>query len=176
MNLDAGVIDLASIWPSERLQTCCDLEGSSPHRRVERLESLLISMLDERFSVSAAIERSLHLLEAAHGNLRVRDVAQTVGISERTLQRQLSNLVGLTPKQLARTLRIRHAVQALQQTPSANWAELALNCGFYDQAHLINEMTTLTRHTPSEFVKLDKSRGYFLSERKLDGFFQDEHP
>ena len=156
------LVDAEALWSAELSQMCYDLEGLSVPHRIGRLETLLLSLLNERLAMPPSVRRALELTERAHGKVRIRDLADDIGVSERTLQRRMTELVGLTPKQLARVLRMRHTAKRVHRTPEANWAELALECGFYDQAHLTNEMVSLTGHTPSEFTKLDDAHGFFL--------------
>lgn len=155
-------VDAEAVWSRTLSQACYDLEGLSLPRRIERLEAILLSKLDGRFLLPPAVRRALTLTERANGRVRVRELASEVGVSERTLQRHMSERVGLSPKQLARGLRVRHAAERLHRTPEANWAQLALECGFYDQAHLTNEMVALTGHTPGDFVQLDDDQGFYL--------------
>ena len=156
------LVDAAALWSAELSQMCYDLEGLSVPRRIGRLETLLLSLLNERFAMPLSVMRALELTERAYGKVRIRDLADEIGVSERTLQRRITERIGLTPKQLARVLRVRHTAKLVHRTPEANWAELALACGFYDQAHLTNEMVALTGHTPGEFTKLDDAHGFFL--------------
>ena len=160
--LNGQLTDAGAVWPEGLKQACFDLEGLNPECRIARLETLLLTNLDERFVLLPSVARALELTERAKGQVRVRDLAHDIGVSERTLQRSLTELVGLTPKQLARTVRIRHTAKLLHNTPRASWAELALGCGFYDQAHLTNEMVALTGHTPAEFARLDDTQGFYL--------------
>ena len=161
------MVDLETVWPAELKQVFHDLEDLPPRLRIQRLEALLLTRLNERFDLPPYVARALELSERAKGQVRVRKLADEVGVSERTLQRHMSALIGLTPKQLARVLRIRHTASFLHSTPEANWAELALECGFSDQAHLTNEMVALTRHTPTEFTKLHDNYGFFLKPGTL---------
>ena len=50
-----------------------------------------------------------------------------------------SSTVGLPPKVWCRVQRFQRAVQQLHAGGEVRWAELALDCGFYDQSHFANE-------------------------------------
>lgn len=60
-------------------------------------------------------------------------------IGKRQLERLVKTHCGITPKHLARIYRVRLAKQKLKETPDINIAQLALDCGFADQSHLIRE-------------------------------------
>jgi AraC-like DNA-binding protein len=80
---------------------------------------------------------------------RVDAVAADLGLSARQLQRRVSDAVGYGPKALARVLRFRR----LQALPPAPLAELALDAGYADQAHMTAEVTRLAGIPPVRFLK-----------------------
>jgi AraC-like DNA-binding protein len=69
----------------------------------------------------------------------VREVARSAGLSERRFSQIFREEVGLTPKVWCRIQRFQHAVRLLHSSADMPWAELALDCGFYDQSHFANE-------------------------------------
>ena len=94
------------------------------------------------------------LVSAAVGVLarpgaRVASVAWELGVSARHLQRRISDAVGYGPKTLQRVLRFRR----LQALPPAPLAELALEAGYADQAHMTAEVTKLAGVSPVRFLK-----------------------
>ena len=80
---------------------------------------------------------------------RVGVVAVELGVSARQLQRRISDAVGYGPKMLQRVLRFRR-LQALSPAPLA---ELALDAGYADQAHMTAEVTALAGVSPVRFLK-----------------------
>ncbi|MHB1834952.1 MAG: DUF6597 domain-containing transcriptional factor [Solirubrobacteraceae bacterium] len=80
---------------------------------------------------------------------RVAPVASELGVSARQLQRRVSDAVGLGPKLLARILRFRR----LQSLAPGPLAELALDAGYADQAHMTAEVTRLAGIPPVRFLK-----------------------
>lgn len=80
---------------------------------------------------------------------RVVAVAAELGLSARQLQRHVTHAVGYGPKVLARVLRFRR----LQALPPAPLAELALDAGYADQAHMTAEVTRLAGTSPVRFLK-----------------------
>ena len=93
--------------------------------------------------VSAAVAA----LDRPHA--RVGSVAAELGLSARQLQRRVSDAVGYGPKTLARVLRFRR----LQKLSPAPLAELALDAGYSDQAHMTAEVTDLAGISPVRFLK-----------------------
>jgi AraC-like DNA-binding protein len=89
------------------------------------------------------------ILALARPRARVSPVATELGVSARQLQRCVSDAVGYGPKILARVLRFRR-LQALSPAPLA---ELALDAGYADQAHMTAEVTRLAGTSPVRFLK-----------------------
>lgn len=72
-----------------------------------------------------------------------------MGMSLRQLERKFEQLVGLSPKQLARIIRFQSVFRSAGCTPAPAWAEVALDCGYYDQAHFIREFKQLSGQSPA---------------------------
>jgi len=70
---------------------------------------------------------------------KVREVAKSTGWSERRFSQVFREEVGFSPKAWTRILRFQRAVHQLHAGVDLPWADLALDCGFYDQSHFANE-------------------------------------
>ncbi len=83
--------------------------------------------------------------------VRVRDLGDRFGISERQLLRRFSNAVGYGPKVLARVLRFQHFMQLLYAPRTQSWdlTRMAVECGYADHAHLTRECSDLAGRPPS---------------------------
>ena len=84
--------------------------------------------------------------------LRVDQVAEAVGVSERTLQRRFRREIGVGPKWVLSRFRLQEAALALERDPAADLSDLALRLGFYDQAHLTNTFVQLLGETPAGYA------------------------
>lgn len=103
-------------------------------------------------------------MAASAGRLRPRDVAASVGMGERRLQQIFRAEVGMSPKAWSRLARLHACLRLLRGGPAApplSWAALAIDGGFYDQAHLANEFRALCGLSPTEFLQ----RGVSVSSK-----------
>ena len=91
-------------------------------------------------------------LKNHHGNIRIDELKRLTNMSTRELERKFNTYVGLSPKQLARIYRLQYAMQ--MQSQAALLTHLALDAGYFDQAHFIREFSNLVNATPSEYFKL----------------------
>ncbi len=92
-------------------------------------------------------------LVAAGGRISVADLAADLGWSRQHLARRFRAEFGAGPKLAARILRFERARKLLQAPPPRRpLAEIALDCGFFDQAHLNRDFTELAGCTPTELL------------------------
>jgi len=83
----------------------------------------------------------------------VDDLVQRSGIGKRTLQRVFREYVGASPKWVVCRYRLHEVVEQLNSGEELDWAHLALDLGYFDQAHLINDFKALLGCTPAQFAK-----------------------
>ncbi len=91
--------------------------------------------------------RTMAWMAERRGMVSMDEIARQAGLSARQFRRVCLEQTGLTPKFLARVLRFRHALARLARHQPL--VEVALDCGYYDQAHCINEFRELAGRTPA---------------------------
>ncbi len=69
-------------------------------------------------------------------------------INKRTLQRLFSQYVGVSPKWVIKRFRLLEAVGELSKNKKADWTKLALELGYFDQAHFIKDFKSIIGKTP----------------------------
>lgn len=117
--------------------------------------SVLERAIAERLSARSARPARGHLALEAAPLLRdasVSAVAGSLGVSERHLRRVFHETVGVSPKVFARLQRFRRAIRAARKT-RADWADVAADAGYYDQAHLIAEFRAISGVTPRALLE-----------------------
>jgi AraC-like DNA-binding protein len=119
--------------------------------RVRRVERFLLALLRAK-NADPLIEKAVHQLCGGGYSTRVGQVARDLGASERTLERRFRRAIGVAPKQFSRVMRLQSALTLQAQAQPVRWSELALDAGFYDQAHLIRETRELFGTTPSTLL------------------------
>jgi len=119
-------------------------ELPNPRQRLRCLESFLVERFAPRLTRhgpwrSPEIDFAVHAFGSTPGIATVRDVARRTGWSERRFSQVFREEVGLSPKTWCRVQRFQRAVRQLYAGADVPWAEMALDCGFYDQSHFANE-------------------------------------
>jgi AraC-like DNA-binding protein len=82
------------------------------------------------------------------GRISVDELASAAGISGRQLERRFLQEVGLGPKQLCRILRFQQVLRVVEQD-HPGWSGVAIDCGYFDQAHLIRDFREFAWQTPA---------------------------
>ena len=89
-----------------------------------------------------------------HGPSGIGQLATSLGVTRRTLERRFHDEVGLSPKTLHRVLRFRRAFRLIQDLPRA-MARVAAAAGYADQPHMIREFRRFAGETPGRFFQAD---------------------
>jgi AraC-like DNA-binding protein len=103
------------------------------------------------------------LLETA-GHVAIGSLSTELGWSRRRFAARFKEDVGLAPKVFARVLRFNHAVQTLKARDSRRLSDVALDCGYYDQAHFDRDFRAFAGVTPTELVRTLRPDGGFAAE------------
>ncbi|HEY2615077.1 MAG TPA: helix-turn-helix domain-containing protein [Chthoniobacterales bacterium] len=120
-------------------------------RKFVLLEMFLLRHLRQPSSLHRAVSYAIRAFET-DPTQNITDVLMKIGLSERRFSRVFSEQVGLTPKQFHRVRRFQKTISSFPLGDGVDWAETALNAGYYDQAHLIHEFRTFSFVTPGTFL------------------------
>ncbi len=96
------------------------------------------------------------LVDAAENDrslIRAEQLAELAGVSLRTLQRQFTAYLGIGPKWVVQRFRLLDAAAAAHSGPDIDWAALAAELGFSDQAHLTRAFTSVVGTPPATYAK-----------------------
>jgi len=106
--------------------------------------------------VHPAVRWAVDRIAASGGRMAIDDLAAQTGFTRRHLGNLFERQVGLSPKTLSRIHRFRGALAMLCNGGEVPWTELAEQCGYYDQSHLINEFRRFTGFSPVELARRDR--------------------
>jgi AraC-like DNA-binding protein len=140
-------VDCRDIFPKytiERIED--DLAGmASAEERVGYIEQYLLTIFDPQRE-DQVVRRACNHLAATKGTHRIADLAGSLGLSRRALERRFLDHIGATPKKVSRVIRLRNALALKERLP--DWAEVAHAAGYYDQSHMIHDFIELYGITP----------------------------
>lgn len=89
------------------------------------------------------------------GRVTVRELASTVHATTRSVERVMRRDIGLSPLLFARIVRLQKAIGRMRYSPQRRLGRIAIDCGYYDQAHFCRDFRQLSGMTPTQFVAAD---------------------
>src|SRR5262250_1872951 len=127
------------------------LEAQTPHAKVRILEESLLakSAAPERHPAVAFDLRQFHRTPEAQ---KISSVTQQIGLSARRFIDVFQKEVGLTPKLFCRVRRFQRVLRVIGSRRPIDWAEIALTCGYFDQAHFIHDFRAFSGINPSAYL------------------------
>lgn len=117
------------------------LDPGDEDARVAALDAYLLALGPEP---DPRADRAMALVDLVRGDRAIRRVAQLAraeGVSARSLQRLFADYVGVGPKWVILRYRIHEALERAESDPEVDWAGLAADLGYSDQAHLVRDFT-----------------------------------
>jgi hypothetical protein len=163
--------------PCAALRTVEDLESvAGPRARWARealgngeVSALWRLLREPRPSrIDEAVQWSVAAMESARGRGPV-DAFLPDGLQTRQWQRRFLQSTGFTPKGFARIVRLQNTIALACSPRRLDWGTLALEAGFFDQAHLNNEFRSFTGTSPERYFGAQLGMADFYH----DAFFQD---
>ncbi|MCF8362744.1 MAG: AraC family transcriptional regulator [Prolixibacteraceae bacterium] len=129
------------------------LDAGSFSERIEIVEKYFINLLRTK-EIELSFNRmhdSVGVINRLKGNVNVDDLASDACLSRKQFERTFSGVIGTTPKQFLKIIRFQHAINRKSKSPNTNLTELTYQCGYYDQAHMINDFKKLSGMTPKQY-------------------------
>jgi AraC-like DNA-binding protein len=136
----------------ERLYAAATIEA-----RLALFEELLLARLGEEPYGLNTVRYAVREIGDHHGALSIKTLSEHLGISQNHLLTQFKRMVGISPKALARLYRLKHVLQSIDPMQSVDWAVIANQANYYDQAHFSSDFRTFTGHSPTDYLRLRRS-------------------
>jgi AraC-like DNA-binding protein len=132
--------------------------------RIDLIEREIFARVSRSRPVPDAVGVAYRRLTRSSGTIAIRDLAEEVGWSHKHLIAQFTEHIGLAPKVFARVLRFGRAAERLKTSPTCALADVALACGYYDQAHFARDFRAFAGITATELLASQlPDRGGFAS-------------
>jgi AraC-like DNA-binding protein len=106
----------------------------------------------------AEVNRIAALVVADRRITRVDQLAAVTGTGKRTLQRLFSEYVGVSPKWMIQRYRLHEAADRLAEDREVTLAELALELGYFDQAHFVRDFRAIVGRPPAAYASEQAER------------------
>ena len=153
--LENQVVSLDAIWGTfaaelrERLYAAPTIQA-----RFALLEQFLLARLRETHQGLKAVQCAVAEIARHHGTLSIRELSESMGMSQKHLIVQFKQMVGCTPKELGRLYRFADILATIDLTRLVDWTLVAHQFYFHDQSHFIRDFREFTGHTPTDYLRL----------------------
>ncbi len=121
--------------------------------RFDLLDAAIAGRLAESAAPSPGIARTWRRLCETEGRISAGALANELGCSRKHLAAGFRDQIGLPPSTLGRILRFNRALRLLEGREGVCRAAIALDCGYFDQAHFNREFRAFTGRAPGEFLR-----------------------
>jgi len=121
--------------------------------QVEVVQAFLRANLPPRDPTAELVADVVAAIAAEPGLTRVDDVAARFGTHVRTLQRLFAQYVGIGPKWVIRRYRLHEVTERMARSEAVDWARVAAELGYADQAHLSRDFTAMVGESPTHYAK-----------------------
>ncbi|MFE5588709.1 DUF6597 domain-containing transcriptional factor [Streptomyces sp. NPDC056549] len=129
------------------------LSPDEDHARVAALDAFLLARGP---APDLAAEQAMELVDLIRADRSVRKVSRLAaasGLSARSLQRLFAGHVGVGPKWVILRYRIHEALERAEAAGAPDWAALAADLGYSDQAHLVRDFTATIGVSPTAYAR-----------------------
>lgn len=127
------------------------ISAQTTEERIGLCEKFLIARLTTPETIDRVVKSSVETILSLNGQLSVDELVQHVDISRRQLERRFSSVIGISPKQLARIIRLQATIKMLLNGQFTSLTAVAYDGDFYDQAHFIKDFKAFTGLSPKKF-------------------------
>lgn len=136
-------------------------------QKVAIIEDMLLRQLTKNAGKSNQVSDFITRLNAINEFPSIAGFLKYYTINRRKLERDFDHHVGVSPKFLQRVLRFRKAMLSFHQSRNRNLTALAYDCGYFDQAHFINDFKEFTGLSPKKFFSSTCTFGELVTEEML---------
>jgi AraC-like DNA-binding protein len=148
------MVEIGYVWGATAERLTGELEALPTWTaRFNRLDRFVLERIAAATPPHASLVHAVDALLTSGGQVRIDALARRAGWSRRHFGAEMRRQFGLTPKTLARVLRLGHAVEVLKREGDVRLAEVAADCGYFDQAHFSRDFREFTGQTPTAFVQ-----------------------
>lgn len=149
------VLDADLLWGNkfshlrERLREIKDLV-----KRFEAVETFLLKNFHSSLHLNPCVDYALAEIIRQPDHINLRRMSEKIGYSQKHFIGMFKRQVGITPKAYLRIIRFQKAINEIEHSKAVDWTGISLDCGFFDQAHFINDFKSFSGFTPEEYLRL----------------------
>jgi AraC-like DNA-binding protein len=149
-------ITLADIWGEQRVNRLLSLlhEARTVELKFQVLEHWLMQAAARPLQHHPVVSFAMAEFRKDPGLFSSSSLAAKVNISQRRFIQIFRDQVGLTPKLFCRVQRFQEVIRTVERRDVVDWLDIALSCGYFDQAHFNHDFREFSGITPTDYLEL----------------------
>lgn len=150
-----SVVDADLVWDSdfgrlrEKLLGTKDLD-----QRFTMVEDFLINKFLGQLDMNPCVAFAVTEMTNNPDQIRIAAMNHRIGYSQKHFTEMFRKQVGVTPKSYLKIMRFQKAIRTIDLSQSPDWGRISQDCGFYDQAHFINDFKHFSGFTPAKYAEI----------------------
>jgi AraC-like DNA-binding protein len=128
------------------------INATSTIERIQIIEDFLLSRFRDEATIEIVVKSTIEGLFSTNGGSAIKTILKENIAKRRQLERKFLKLVGISPKQLGKVIRLQTALTMLLNRDPENLTAIAYDSAYYDQAHFIKDFKEFTGTTPKAFL------------------------
>jgi AraC-like DNA-binding protein len=148
-------ISMYHIFPSSDLEEVSEQlhRAITNPKRIAVIESFLLKQrINHKHDL--VVETAVDVIKKQNGIIRIKDLADSLAISQDPFEKRFRSIVGSTPKQFAKIIRLKNLIRKYPDI--ASLTEASYDAGYFDQSHFIKDFRLFTGKAPKEFFSTTK--------------------
>jgi AraC-like DNA-binding protein len=142
------------------------LQATTTEERIQNAEIFLRNALTNAKQIDKTIKDSVKMMLALKGQLSIDELSENLKVNRRMLERKFAAVIGVSPKQLSKIVRLQNTLKMLLKNDFKNFTAIAHDNHYYDQAHFIKEFKEFTGVSPKEFYSDNLKLSNIFTEKE----------
>ena len=134
----------------EFVELICSAESFG--EKIALFEKYYTRCNNDKDCTPSLISYLLEKINESCGEIRVQELSEKTGYSQRHVSNVFKKYVGISPKFFSRIVRFQKSFSLLRSQKDITLADFAQDIGYYDQAHFINEFKEFSLSTPTQII------------------------
>ncbi len=122
------------------------------NERIRITENFLFDRLNDEITIDNIVKNTIDTLLSAKGNVKINNILEQDLYNRRQLERKFLKQIGISPKQLAKVIRLQTAINLMLNDESESLTNIAYKSEYYDQSHFIKDFKEFTGVSPKQFL------------------------
>jgi len=130
------------------------LDAPDTNSRFQVLEDMLFERLKRDLYGFEAIQFAVSQITRPKETRKISEVTSSIGMSQKHLIGQFRKMIGVSPKQVQKVYRFIDVLNGMTTSHPTDFGRLAVECGYYDQAHFNRDFDAFCGLTPTRYLEL----------------------